>query len=203
MPRTCPVALGQVAEGQRQKLLDDFIQEGALLADLSERSTAIVQARDIGSRTPRASRIFAERGPASQIPAALSATSVIPKRSRSTPCTARMTGSRTRRPWAAPQGRVALRATGRGRKRLGMGRGRLRRVRQGRSRSDRPRGADRRCRPRDPRRRVERFDAVLGTALVPGPRRAERSELRLRLSLRQEPLKGHRKTRGIVGTAPQ
>src|SRR5438270_6468222 len=44
-------ALGDVAEDQRQKLLDDFIQEGALLADLSERSTAIVQARDVGSLT--------------------------------------------------------------------------------------------------------------------------------------------------------
>lgn len=41
-------ALGDVAEDQRDKLLQDFIQEGALLADLSERSTAIVQARDIG-----------------------------------------------------------------------------------------------------------------------------------------------------------
>ena len=41
-------ALGAVAEDQRQQLLDDFIQEGALLADLSEKSTAIVQARDIG-----------------------------------------------------------------------------------------------------------------------------------------------------------
>ena len=41
-------ALGAVAEEQRQQLLDDFIQEGALLADLSEKSTAIVQARDIG-----------------------------------------------------------------------------------------------------------------------------------------------------------
>jgi formylglycine-generating enzyme required for sulfatase activity len=44
-------ALGDVAEDQRQKLVDDFIQEGALLADLSERSTAIVQARDIGTLT--------------------------------------------------------------------------------------------------------------------------------------------------------
>jgi formylglycine-generating enzyme required for sulfatase activity/serine/threonine protein kinase len=44
-------ALGDVAEDQRQKLLDDFIQEGALLADLSERSTAIVQARDVGTLT--------------------------------------------------------------------------------------------------------------------------------------------------------
>jgi formylglycine-generating enzyme required for sulfatase activity/serine/threonine protein kinase len=41
-------ALGDVAEDQRDKLLEDFIQEGALLADLSEKSTAIVQARDIG-----------------------------------------------------------------------------------------------------------------------------------------------------------
>jgi formylglycine-generating enzyme required for sulfatase activity len=41
-------ALGDVAEDQRDKLLQDFIQEGALLADLSEKSTAIVQARDIG-----------------------------------------------------------------------------------------------------------------------------------------------------------
>jgi formylglycine-generating enzyme required for sulfatase activity/serine/threonine protein kinase len=41
-------ALGAVEESQRQQLLDDFIQEGALLADLSEKSTAIVQARDIG-----------------------------------------------------------------------------------------------------------------------------------------------------------
>ena len=41
-------ALGAVAEDQRQQLLDDFVQEGALLADLSEKSTAIVQARDIG-----------------------------------------------------------------------------------------------------------------------------------------------------------
>ena len=41
-------ALGEVAEDQRDKLLQDFIQEGALLADLSEKSTAIVQARDIG-----------------------------------------------------------------------------------------------------------------------------------------------------------
>src|SRR5579864_3331667 len=47
-------ALGDVAEDQRQALLDDFIREGALLADLSERSTAIVQARDVGSlKTPK------------------------------------------------------------------------------------------------------------------------------------------------------
>ena len=44
-------ALGEVAKHERQKLLDDFIQEGALLADLSERSTAICQARDVGMLT--------------------------------------------------------------------------------------------------------------------------------------------------------
>ncbi|MBX3190749.1 MAG: SUMF1/EgtB/PvdO family nonheme iron enzyme [Labilithrix sp.] len=44
-------ALGDVAPEQRKKLLDDFIQEGALLADLSERSAAICQARDIGTLT--------------------------------------------------------------------------------------------------------------------------------------------------------
>jgi formylglycine-generating enzyme required for sulfatase activity len=41
-------ALGEFAEKDRQKLLDEFVQEGALLADLSARSAAIVQARDIG-----------------------------------------------------------------------------------------------------------------------------------------------------------
>ncbi len=41
-------ALGDVSPARRQELLDDFIREGALLAELSERSSAIVQARDIG-----------------------------------------------------------------------------------------------------------------------------------------------------------
>ena len=41
-------ALGDFSEKDRQKLLDEFIQEGALLADLSARTAAIVQARDIG-----------------------------------------------------------------------------------------------------------------------------------------------------------
>jgi formylglycine-generating enzyme required for sulfatase activity len=36
------------SEQDRQKLLDEFIQEGALLAELSARTAAIVQARDIG-----------------------------------------------------------------------------------------------------------------------------------------------------------
>ena len=44
-------ALADVKEEQRAKLLEDFIQEGKLLADLSERSAAICQARDIGMYT--------------------------------------------------------------------------------------------------------------------------------------------------------
>ena len=41
-------AFGSFSEKDRQKLLDEFVQEGALLADLSARTAAIVQARDIG-----------------------------------------------------------------------------------------------------------------------------------------------------------
>jgi formylglycine-generating enzyme required for sulfatase activity/serine/threonine protein kinase len=41
-------AFVDVPEKDRQKLLEEFVQEGALLADLSARSAAIVQARDIG-----------------------------------------------------------------------------------------------------------------------------------------------------------
>jgi formylglycine-generating enzyme required for sulfatase activity len=41
-------SLGDFSEKDRQRLLDEFIQEGALLADLSARTAAIVQARDIG-----------------------------------------------------------------------------------------------------------------------------------------------------------
>jgi formylglycine-generating enzyme required for sulfatase activity len=41
-------SLGDFNEKDRQRLLDEFIQEGALLADLSARTAAIVQARDIG-----------------------------------------------------------------------------------------------------------------------------------------------------------
>ena len=40
-------ALGDLSAGDRQKLLEEFIQEGALLSDLSARTAAIVQARDI------------------------------------------------------------------------------------------------------------------------------------------------------------
>ncbi len=44
-------ALGDFSEKDRAKLLEEFVQEGALLADLSARSAAIVQARDIGTLT--------------------------------------------------------------------------------------------------------------------------------------------------------
>jgi formylglycine-generating enzyme required for sulfatase activity len=44
-------ALGDVSPEHRGKLLEEFIREGALLADLSERSAAIVQARDVGMLT--------------------------------------------------------------------------------------------------------------------------------------------------------
>ena len=37
-------ALGDFSEADRQKLLDEFVQEGSLLADLSARTAAIVQA---------------------------------------------------------------------------------------------------------------------------------------------------------------
>jgi formylglycine-generating enzyme required for sulfatase activity/serine/threonine protein kinase len=47
-------ALGEVPAGDREMLLQEFIQEGAVLAELSERSAAICQARDIGMlETPR------------------------------------------------------------------------------------------------------------------------------------------------------
>jgi formylglycine-generating enzyme required for sulfatase activity/serine/threonine protein kinase len=41
-------ALGEVPEERRAELLADFNREGALLAELSERSAAICQARDVG-----------------------------------------------------------------------------------------------------------------------------------------------------------
>jgi formylglycine-generating enzyme required for sulfatase activity/serine/threonine protein kinase len=51
-------ALGDFSEKDRQRLLDEFIQEGALLADLSARTAAIVQARDIGMlETPKGEHI--------------------------------------------------------------------------------------------------------------------------------------------------
>jgi eukaryotic-like serine/threonine-protein kinase len=42
-------ALGDLPHDKRLQLVDSFIQEGRLLADLSERSAAICQARDVGT----------------------------------------------------------------------------------------------------------------------------------------------------------
>src|SRR5262245_55019357 len=42
-------ALGDLSPDRRKGLVEAFIQEGRLLADLSERSAAICQARDIGT----------------------------------------------------------------------------------------------------------------------------------------------------------
>ncbi len=47
----CFRILSQAPENKRDELLDGFIQEGRLLASLSSRSAAIVQARDIGKFT--------------------------------------------------------------------------------------------------------------------------------------------------------
>ena len=44
-------ALGELSADERDRLLQAFIQEGALLADLSARSAAICQARDVGTLT--------------------------------------------------------------------------------------------------------------------------------------------------------
>lgn len=43
--------LGDLPLDRRQELVDSFIREGALLAELSERSAAICQARDVGTLT--------------------------------------------------------------------------------------------------------------------------------------------------------
>jgi formylglycine-generating enzyme required for sulfatase activity/serine/threonine protein kinase len=51
-------AFADLSNAQRQRLVDDFLQEGALLAELSERSAAIVQARDVGTlTTPRGEQV--------------------------------------------------------------------------------------------------------------------------------------------------
>jgi formylglycine-generating enzyme required for sulfatase activity/serine/threonine protein kinase len=51
-------AMTEFSEEHRRRLLEEFVQEGALLADLSARSAAIVQARDIGMlETPRGEHI--------------------------------------------------------------------------------------------------------------------------------------------------
>ncbi len=47
-------ALGEVPAKDRERLLEEFIREGALLAELSEKSASICQARDVGMlTTPR------------------------------------------------------------------------------------------------------------------------------------------------------
>jgi eukaryotic-like serine/threonine-protein kinase len=45
----CFKILANAPEDQREQLLDGFIQEGKLMAQLSSRSAAIVQARDVGT----------------------------------------------------------------------------------------------------------------------------------------------------------
>lgn len=45
----CFKALSDAAPAMREKLLQDFIQEGSLLTELSARSASIVQARDVGT----------------------------------------------------------------------------------------------------------------------------------------------------------
>ena len=44
-------ALADLPESSRENLVKEFVREGALLAELSERSAAIVQARDVGTLT--------------------------------------------------------------------------------------------------------------------------------------------------------
>ena len=44
-------SMGTFAAKDRERLLDEFVREGALLAELSERSAAICQARDVGTLT--------------------------------------------------------------------------------------------------------------------------------------------------------
>jgi eukaryotic-like serine/threonine-protein kinase len=51
-------ALSDFTAADREKLMQEFIQEGSILADLSERSAAIVQARDVGLlKTPKGDEI--------------------------------------------------------------------------------------------------------------------------------------------------
>lgn len=49
----CFKTLMDASPALREKLLKDFVQEGALLTELSARSASIVQARDIGTLTTR------------------------------------------------------------------------------------------------------------------------------------------------------
>src|SRR5260221_2017378 len=48
--------LGDLPPARREQLVKMFIQEGALLAELSERSAAICQARDVGTLRMRDGR---------------------------------------------------------------------------------------------------------------------------------------------------
>src|SRR5579859_2552441 len=50
----CFKTLMDASPQMREKLLKDFIQEGALLSDLSARTASIVQARDVGTLTTKA-----------------------------------------------------------------------------------------------------------------------------------------------------
>jgi formylglycine-generating enzyme required for sulfatase activity/serine/threonine protein kinase len=50
----CIKSLQDVPETQRDKILQSFVQEGKLLATLSQRTAAIVQARDVGTFVTRA-----------------------------------------------------------------------------------------------------------------------------------------------------
>jgi eukaryotic-like serine/threonine-protein kinase len=47
----CFRILAHITDEARQRLVDDFIREGAILSELSARSVAIVQARDVGTLT--------------------------------------------------------------------------------------------------------------------------------------------------------
>ena len=49
----CFKALANAPQERRSELLDEFIQEGKLMAALSSRSAAIVQARDVGTFTAK------------------------------------------------------------------------------------------------------------------------------------------------------
>src|SRR5438552_8564012 len=44
-------AMGDFSAADRERLLGEFVREGSLLAELSERSAAICQARDVGTLT--------------------------------------------------------------------------------------------------------------------------------------------------------
>ncbi len=50
----CFRILAHVSDEARQQLVDDFVREGAILSELSARSVAIVQARDVGTLTTEA-----------------------------------------------------------------------------------------------------------------------------------------------------